>query len=150
MHLVTNTAFRTWINYNNCIKLSSDTAAVRFTYEDITNFVSLTDFFKKQIESLPTTCKEKIPAITDDTSAVITAEPSLPGATISSIGICWLIMAVQSAAYYTLIVRTTNATNMYYGNVLSRFNIEWDTYEDLKNEYDTNVPVNIDKENDCK
>ena len=57
----TNSALRTWLNSNNMIKISSDSAVVFITYEVIINFVSLTDFYKKIIESLPTTCQDKIP-----------------------------------------------------------------------------------------
>ena len=62
----TNAFFRTWLNSNNTIKISSNAAVVRITYDGIVNFVSLADFDQKSIESLPTTCKDKIPAITDD------------------------------------------------------------------------------------
>ena len=39
---------------------------------------------------------------------------------------------------------------MNYGNVFSIFNIDWDTYEELKKEDDPDVPVINDKENDHK
>ena len=59
-------------------------------------------------------------------------------------------MAFQGAKYYTLIYRTTNVTNIHYVNVLSSFNIEWDTYEELKLEDDINLLVINDKDNDRK
>ena len=40
-----------------------------------------------------------------------------------------------------------NATNMYYSNIFSNFNIEWDTYEDFKKKDDTNYPKINDKDN---
>ena len=43
-----------------------------------------------------------------------------------------------------------NATNMNYTHVLSKFNIEWDTYEELKKEDYPNVPVIDDEKNNCK
>ena len=43
-----------------------------------------------------------------------------------------------------------NATNMHYSNVLSIFKIEWDTYEDLKKDKNTDATVKNDNENDCK
>ena len=99
------------------------------TYEGISNFAYLTNFDKKSIESLQTTCKEKTPVITYDPSSVITAEPDVPGANISPIEIHQLIVAVQGEKYYTLIVGTMNVTNMHYTHLLPNFNVEWDTYE---------------------
>ena len=49
-----------------------------------------------------------------------------------------------------MVGRMINATNMNYGHVLSRFKIEWDTYEELKKEDCPNVPVINDKGNDHK
>ena len=46
--------------------------------------------------------------------------------------------------------RTMNATNMNYTHVLSKFNIEWDTYEELKKGDYPNVPVIDDEKNNCK
>ena len=43
-----------------------------------------------------------------------------------------------------------NARNMNYSNVLSIFNIDYDTYEELKKEDDPDVPVINDKDNDRK
>ena len=83
MYTATNYSFITWLNSNNTIKISSDAAVGCITYEGINNFVSLTGFDKKSIESLPATCNEKIPVIADDPSADITAEPAAPGANIS-------------------------------------------------------------------
>ena len=55
-------------------------------------------------------------------------------------------MVVKASKLYTLIGRTMDSTNIHYGNVLSSFKIEWDIYEELKNEYDPNVLVINDKE----
>ena len=41
-----------------------------------------------------------------------------------------------------------HARNMNYSNVLSIFNIDYDTYEELKKEDDPDVPVINDKDND--
>ena len=81
------------------------------------------------IESLTTTCQDKIPAITDNPSAGITGESDMPGANISSITNQWLIVAVQSNKYYTSIGMIVNANNMHYSNLLFIFKIRWDTYE---------------------
>ena len=43
-----------------------------------------------------------------------------------------------------------HARNMNYSNVLSIFNIDYDTYEELKKEDDPDVPVINDKDNDRK
>ena len=89
-------------------------SVVYMTYEGITNFSSLTNFYKKSIESLQTTCKEKITAIIDDPSAGITSELVVPGVNISPIAIFRLIVVVWAAKYYTFIGRTINATNIHY------------------------------------
>ena len=119
----TNDSFSTWIKSNNMINISSDAAVVYITYEGITNFISLTDFDKKSIKSIPTTRKKKILFITDDPAAGITAESAVPGSNISLVAIHWLIVMIQSAKEYTSIGRMMNATNMHYSNLLSNFNI---------------------------
>ena len=123
---------------------------VCINYEGITNFVSLTDFDNKIIESLPTNFKEKITAITDYPSADITAAPAVPGANIYSIAVSQLIVAIQAVRYYTSTDITTDATYMHDGNLLSSFNIEWDIHEKLKKENYPNEQVINDKENDFK
>ena len=40
-----------------------------------------------------------------------------------------------------------NATNMYYINLLLNFNIEWDTYDELKKQDDPDVPLNNENDN---
>ena len=59
MPLVVTLAFKAWLKANSNMKLSSDAAVTRLTYEGITNMESLIDFDKKSIESLPNTCKER-------------------------------------------------------------------------------------------
>ena len=128
----TNTAFRTCLKFNIIIKLGFNAAVVCITYEGINSFFYLADFDSKSIESLPTICKEKILAITDDPEAVFTAVPAVPGANISLIVIGCLIVAVQYDKYYTYIGMTMNARNINYSNVFSSFKIGWDNYEELK------------------
>ena len=120
---------------------------VFITYVGIANFVSLTYFEKKSIKSLPTTCKEKTLSTTYYPEAGITSEPALSGADISSIAIHQLIVVGQAAKYYTLIGRTINSTNIHYSNILSSFNIECDTYEELKKSDDTDVLIIRDNYN---
>ena len=50
MPLYKNDAFRTWLNPNNMIKLSSDVDVVCITYEVVTKLFSITDFDRKSIE----------------------------------------------------------------------------------------------------
>ena len=113
------------------MKLSSDAAVTRVTYEGITNFESLTDFDKTSIEYLPRTCKEKILAITEDISAGIAAEAEVPGANVGTISVRRLITAMKSAKYYQSINRTMNSATMHYTNVLAGFKIEEEAYADL-------------------
>ena len=92
----------------------------------------------------------EIPAITDYPAAGIIVEPEVPSANISQIEISRLIVSVQSAKYYTLIGTTMNATNIHYGNVFSRFNTKWDTYQELKKNGVQNVQLINYKGNDIK
>ena len=55
-----------WLKGSNIIKLNSDAAVTRVTYEVITNFDSLTYFDKASSKYLPRTCKYTIPAISED------------------------------------------------------------------------------------
>ena len=132
------------------MKLSSDRAVTRVTYEGITSFDSLTDFDKKSIESLSRICKETIPAIPADAASGIAAEPSVPGANVSSISIRRLITSMHAAKYYTSINRTMTTQDMHYANVLSNFKIEWESYEELSKQDEPEVPSIVDKDSDRK
>ena len=94
--VVTN-AFKTWLKGNVNMKLSSDAAVTRVTYEGITNFESLSDFDKTSIEYLPRTCKATILAIPEDIPAGITAEAEVPGANVGTISVRRLIIAMKAA-----------------------------------------------------
>ena len=146
----TTNAFKSWLKANPNMKLSSDAAVTRITYEGITSFTALLDFDKKSIERLPATCKESIPAIAEDRAAGIVAEPAVPGANISSIAVRRLIIAVAAAKYYTSIGREMDASNMHYTNVLSKFKIEWESYEELKDNDEPETPLINDKDADKK
>ena len=119
--------------------MSSDAAVTRITYEGITNFSSLCDFDKKGIESLPATCKERIPAIQEDLPNGVTAELEIAGANISSILIRRLIVACNAAKYYTAVGRALDLSNMQYTQVLTPFKLEWDSYMELRKE-DAPIP----------
>ena len=79
------------------MKLTSDRAVVRITYEGIMTYESLLDFDRKAIQGLPSICKETIPAIPADAANGIAAEAEVPGANISSISVQRLIVAVNAA-----------------------------------------------------
>ena len=140
--------FKAWLKANTNIKLSSDAAVLRITKEGITGWDSLVDFDKKSIERLPAICKDTIPAIAVDVANGIAAEQEVPGANISSIATRRLITAVHAAEYYTSIGRTMNSISMHYTNVLKDFKIEWDTYQDLRDQDEPDVPLVVDKDGD--
>ena len=121
---VVSANFKSWLKSSSNMKLSSDAAVTRLTYEGITNFSSLADFDKKSIEAIPTICKNKIPAILEDTPNGIESEPEICGANLNSISICRLIVACNAAKFYLSINRDMNVVNMIYGKVLSNFKVE--------------------------
>ena len=98
-------SFKSWLKSSTSMKLSSNAAVLRITYERITNFKSLDDFDKKSIESLPVICKGKVPEIIKDVAAGITAEPEVLGANVSSTSVRRLIVAANASKYYTSIGR---------------------------------------------
>ena len=73
MPLTVTSSFKSWLKASTNIKLSSNSAVARITYERIMTFQSLEDFDKKAIQSLTSICKEKIPTTTADAAAGITA-----------------------------------------------------------------------------
>ncbi len=132
------------------MKLSSDASVLRLTKEGITNFESLTDFDKKSLERLPATIKESIDAIAADPQNNIAAENAVPGATLSSISVRRLIVAMNAAEYYTSIGRVMTVPTMHYNNVLKSFKTEWETYQDLRDQDAPEVPLINDKDSDRK
>ena len=131
---VVTASFKSWLKSNTNMKLSSDAAVTRITYEGITTYASLEDFDTKSIERLPAICKERIPEIVEDLAAGIAAAPAIMGANISSISVRRLIVAANAATYYTSIGRVMTPANMHHSNILAAFKIEWDAYQDLKKE----------------
>ena len=146
----TTNSFKSWLKSNVNIKLSSDAAVTRITYEGITNFDSLVDFDKKAIELLPSICKEKIKAIPEDAAAGIAAEIEIPGANISSISVRRLIVAASAARYYKSVGRAMNNQSMHYTNILSNFKIEWLAYRDLRLKDELKAPTINDRDLDKK
>lgn len=143
-------AFKNWLKANTGMKLVTDSAVNRIICEGITNYDSLLDFDKKSIQTLPSVCKEHIPAIEADAQAGTAAEAAVPGANISTISTRRLIIAMQAAIYYTSIGRAKSPSSMHYNNVLSNFKLEWEDYESLKSQDDPTVPLINDKDNDRK
>ena len=132
------------------MKLSSDVAVSRVLHEGINNYESLTDFDKKSIEKLPSVCKEGIDAIQEDLPNGIAAENAVNGATISSISVRRLIVAVEAAKYYEMIGRTMTPANMHYANVLKDFKMEYDSYVEVKDSNAPKIPKVNDRDNDRK
>ena len=116
--------------------------------QGITNFESLTDFDKSSIEYLPRTCKERIPAITEDRAAGISAEVKVPAANVGNISVRRLITAMKAAKYYQYIDQMMTTANMHYTNVLSSFKIEEEAYSDLLKNTEPDVPLINDRDND--
>ena len=125
-------AFRAYLKGNTGMKLLSDAATHRVTYEGITNFEPLADFDRKNIESLPCACKEMIISITADITNGIAVEPELPDSNLSSISIRCLIVSIQATKYYTIIGRIVNVANMHWSNNISIFNTDFESYKELK------------------
>ena len=134
-------SFKAWLKASTNIKLRSNAAVTRITYEGITTFQSLEDFDKKAIQSLTSICKERIPAITEDVAAEITTKVEIPGENIFSILVQQLIDAADAAKYYSSISWVMSTANMHYGNILASFKIEWEAYAALKAEEAPKAPA---------
>ena len=145
---VTTEDFEGWLKNASHMKLNSKASVLRLTKEGITNFESLTDFDKKSLEGLPVICKSSIKAIAADADNGIVAERLVPGASLSAISVRRLIVAMNAAQYYTSINRLMTVGNMGYDTVLKGFKIEWDTYQDLRDQDAPDVPLISDKDND--
>jgi hypothetical protein len=124
--------------------------SICFFHEGLTTYESLLDFDRKAIQSLPSVCKETIPAIPPDAPAGIVGEEAVPGANISSISVQRLIVAVNAAKHYNAIGRAMTAQNMHYNNVLSLFKVEYEAYASLKDEDEPKVPKINDTDTDRK
>ena len=145
MPLTSTASFKAWLKGNTGIKLSSDNSVARLVAEGINNYEALLDFDKKSLQSLPARCKEATPAIAEDVANGITAEPSVAGATISLISVQRLIVAMNATNYYSFIGRAMNPPSMYWQNVLTNFQSEWQSYESTKEQDDPKVPFIVDK-----
>ena len=151
MPLTTTASFRAWLKGNTGIKLSSDNSvSCRLVAEGINNYEALLDFDKKSLQSLPATCKEATPAIAADVANGITAEASVAGATISLISVQRLIVAMNAAKYYSSIGRAMNPPSMHWTKCPYQFQLEWQSYESMKEQDDPKVPFIVDKDSDRK
>jgi hypothetical protein len=146
---VTNT-FKAWLKANVNMKLASDAAVLRLTYEGVTDFASLLDFDRDSIEALSKACSKTIPAVAEDLANGIVAENEVPGANIGSISIRRLVVAMHAAKYYTSIGRNINAVNMHYGNVLTGFKTDYEAYSLLKKQDEPDAPLVNDKDKEKK
>ncbi len=132
------------------MKLLSNAAVTRITYEGVTDFRSLLDFDRESIEALAKACSKAIDAIAADNQLGITAEPAVNAANISSISIRRLVVAMQAVKYYTSIGRIPNEINMHYGNILSTFKTDYEAYALLRKQDAPEVPTLNDKDKEKK
>ena len=143
-------SFKSWMNSNQKIRLSSDAAVNFIVSEGITTFASIHDFDRKSIQYLPGTCKVSISAIEADDLNNDEAEPSVNGENISTISARHLIVAVNAAKFYDTIRRLMTPQIIHYSNVLSYFKVECDDYKYSITQDDPKVPKVNDKEKDRK
>lgn len=146
----TTAAFGAWLKENTGIKLSSDNSVSCLVAKGFNNYKALLDFDKKSLQSLPATCKEPTSAITADATAGISAQASVANATITLILVQRLIVTMNAVKYYSSINRTMNLQSMHWLNVLTNFQLEWLTYESLKDQDDPKALFIVDKDSNCK
>jgi hypothetical protein len=143
-------AFRNWLKGGTNMKLSSNSAVTRITYEGITDFRSFLDFDRESIESLAKSCSKDIVAIEADEANNVEAEPAVAGANLSSISVRRLVIAMHAMKYYDAIGRVPTDANMHYGNVLSGFKSDYEAYVLLKKQDEPEVPLIQDKDKEKK
>ena len=143
-------AFKSWLKSNVNIKLASDAAVLRLTYEGVTDYGTLLDFDRDSIEALAKACSKTIPAVAEDVVNGIAAENEVPGANVSSISICRLVVAMHAVKYYDSIDRVPTAANMHYSNILTGFKTDHEAYALLKKQDKPDPPVVSDKDKEKK
>ena len=131
------------------MKLIPETSVLRLTHEGITNFASLSDFYKKSIDNFPSVYKNSVPDVEACSRKSITAEASVAGANISSISFK-LITYVNAAKHYESISRVMNPQNMSYASFLATFKIEHEARLFVKDEDNSKAPKINDKDKDRK
>jgi hypothetical protein len=143
-------SFKAWLKQGTNMKLSSNSAVTRITYEGITDLDSLLDFDKDSIEALPRACARAIPAVAPDADNDIEAEEAVPAGNISTISVHRLIVAADCVRYYRDVGRTPTIANMHYGNVLAGFKVDYQAYCTLKKQDSPDVPLVYEKDRDKK
>lgn len=132
------------------MKLSTNSAVTRITYEGITDLDSLMDFDKESIEALPRACARAIPAVDADADNNIEAEEAVAAGNISTISVHRLIVAADCVRYYRDVGRTATIANMHYGNILAGFKLDYEAYRTLKKLDTPEVPLVHEKDRDKK
>jgi len=136
----TSASFRSWLKQSTNIKLLSDAAVTRITYEGITDYESLSDFDKDIIDSLPRSCSRALIAVVEDLPNGIAAEPAVVEGNISTISVHRLVVAANAVRYYRDVNRTPDAVCMHYNNVLSDFKTDYEAYCMLKKQDHPDIP----------
>ena len=93
--IVTNNQFLLWLKIDANMKLYSDASVLRITYEGLTDFQSLMDFYRDSIESLFKASINNIDAILYDVPNGIASKNAVPGMNISTISVLRLIVATN-------------------------------------------------------
>ena len=132
------------------MNLSSDALVLRLTHECFTNFVSMSDFYKKNIEWLSRIHKKITPIIDSGNANNITAEATVTGARMSSILVSRLITVVNSAKHYSSIDRSASPHNMSYSSVSANFKIEHEDCFSTRDEVEPKAPKTNNRRNDWK
>ena len=76
--------FKLFLKSHPNMRLMSDAAVTRVTYEGITSYESLADFDKDSLKELSRNCRETIPEVVEDLPAGIAAEAEVQGTVIST------------------------------------------------------------------
>jgi len=142
--------FKSWLKSNVNIKLASDAAVLRMTYEGVTDFAALLDFDRDSIEALAKACEKTIPAVVADPANGISAENQVPGANVSSIAIRRLVIAMHAVKYYDAVGRVPTTASMHYKDVLTGFKVDHEAYTLLKKQDEPDAPVVSDKDKEKK
>ena len=133
------------------MKLGTDRAVTRVLHEGITTMPSFEDFDRSSIKALANkNCKETIPAIVADVQAGITGEVAIPGTVLPTQYAVRLMVACNAVKYYMLTGRTPTLASMHHTNVLSKFKIDFEACEQLKEQEASELPDVEDSDNDRK
>ena len=146
----TTAAFRLFLKSNPNMRLMSDAAVVRVTYEGVTSYESLADFDKDSLKELARNCRTTIPAVVEDADAGIGAEPEVQGTVISTQSLVRLQVACKAVKYYISVGRTPDGDSLHYANVLQHFKLADEAYEQLKDQDSPEIPDVKDSDKEKK